>query len=151
MPDLLEPLAPNDEDRRRARESRRRLLPYLADPQGLRVRIEGAAGAGQTLEIPASALHLLASILSEMAEGNPITLLPVHAEMTTQQAADFLGVSRPFLVRLLEDAVLPFRKVGTHRRLLLRDVLAYKQQSDDKRQEALRELAALSQELNMGY
>lgn len=141
------PVAPTEHDSRLARESSRRLSPYAK--KDLRVRVTD--GDGPDIELPAAAVQLLVHLLTQMAEGNAITLMPIHAELTTQQAADVLNVSRPFLVDQLENGLIPFRKVGSHRRLRLKDVLAYKQSMDRNRRQALDELAAQAQELNMGY
>jgi excisionase family DNA binding protein len=145
-----ETVTPTEADARLARESSRRLARYLSKRKPLRVRIQPDDDE-EPIAIPVSALRLLAHILTEMAQGNAVTLIPIHAELSTQQAADLLNVSRPFLVRLLEEGKIPCRKIGTHRRALFQDLMAYKRQQDEDRLKALEELAAQAQELKMGY
>ena len=90
-------------------------------------------------------------VLIEIGQGNAVSIIPIHAELTTQEAADVLNVSRPFLVQLLEKGDIPFHKIGTHRRVRYQDVMAYSQRIDTERSKALDELAAQAQELGMGY
>jgi excisionase family DNA binding protein len=148
-----ETVTPTAEEARLAQESSRTLSRFLAAKprKPLRVRIAPDDEAEETVSIPVSAFRLLSDILTEMAKGNAVTLIPVHAELTTQQAADLLHVSRPFLVEQLEKGVIPYRKVGTHRRVLFKDVMAYKETMDHNRLKALDELSAQAQELGMGY
>lgn len=100
---------------------------------------------GKDITVPVSALHLLVDIRNQMAEGNAVTLVPIHAELTTQQAADFLNVSRPYFVKLLERGEVPFRKVGTRRRVQFRDLLDYQHRFSEKARKAADELTAESQ------
>ncbi len=149
--DPVSPVSPTEEESALAKESSRSLARHLGASDGLRFQILESEGPGETVVIPASAIRLLVRVLSEMAQGNAVTLIPVHAELTTQQAADILNVSRPFLVKLLDEGQLPCRKVGTQRRILYSDLMAYKRQTEQQRLEVLEELAAQAQELDMGY
>jgi len=113
----------------------------------LRVRLDD----GEELLLPKAAARLLRHLLKEMAQGNAVTLIPIHAELTTQQAADFLNVSRPHLVSLLEKQELPFHKVGTHRRVKFSDLEGYKARFEASASTAMDELVKQAQELEMGY
>jgi excisionase family DNA binding protein len=105
----------------------------------------------ETVTIPVAALNLLTEILTQMAAGNAVSVVSMKQELTTQEAADILQVSRPYLVELLESGEIPYRKVGSRRRVLTADVINYKNCIDTARMETLAELSAQAQELNMGY
>jgi excisionase family DNA binding protein len=149
--ETFEPVAPSAAETELARESSRRLAHYLGNKDGVRLQIIKDGKPGKALVLPASAIRLLVHILTEMAEGNAVTLVPIHAELTTQQAADLLNVSRPYLVKLLDEGKIPHRTVGKYRRVRFDDLMAYKKQNEQQRLKALEELTAQAQELNMGY
>ncbi len=128
-----------------------RALSKYANNERLQIKIAGNNGETDDLIMPGYAINLLLDILTEMSKGNAITVMPVHAELSTQETAELLNVSRPHLVELLEQGKIPFRKVGTHRRVLAKDVFDYKQRIDEDRLKALDELTAQAQQLGMGY
>jgi excisionase family DNA binding protein len=123
-----------------------RLLKERPETDRARIRLDG-----EDVILPRAAVALLRDVLTEMAQGNAVNLIPVHAELTTQQAANLLNVSRPYLVKLLEEGEMPFSMVGTHRRIRLRDLLAYQQKQQADSIEARKELAEQAQELDLGY
>lgn len=143
-----EVITPTEDDAAWAEESARKLAAHLEGDLELRLRAEGA---DDELTLPPAALRLLVRALTELGRGNAVALTPIRAELTTQQAADILNVSRPHVAKLLDEGAMPSRRVGSHRRVLLADVLAYRDESRAKRHAALDELAALSQDLDMGY
>jgi excisionase family DNA binding protein len=106
---------------------------------------------GKTTEIPESVFHALKLVVQSMARGQTVTLVPHDKDLTTQEAAGILHVSRPHLVKLLDQGVIPHHKVGTHRRVQVEDVLAYRSERDTTRREKLDELIRISEELPGGY
>ncbi|MFK8000968.1 MAG: helix-turn-helix domain-containing protein [Polyangiales bacterium] len=101
--------------------------------------------------LPERMFGALLELLRHTAEGNAVTLVPVHAELNSQQAADLLNVSRPHLIKLLESGELPFHRTGRHRRVFAKDLFAYRDQRRAESEEAFQELADLSQEHGLGY
>ena len=149
---LDEPVIPTPHEVALAEVSSRVLAQhFLSQSADVQLRLVEDGQETEVVTVPAAALTLFLRLLKEMARGHAVTLLPLHAELTTQQAANLLNVSRPYLVRLLEDGQISYRKVGTHRRVQLRDVLAYKGRTDTDRRAALDELAAEAQRLGLGY
>jgi excisionase family DNA binding protein len=153
---LPEAVTPTPADVAAAETSSRQLATILGGrpartPHQLVRLVPNECAAPVEIQIPTAALEMLLGILSNMALGKAITVIPVDAELTTQQAADILNVSRPYFVSLLESKQIPCRKVGTRRRVRFIDLMAYKKRIDDARHETLDELAKLSQELDMGY
>jgi excisionase family DNA binding protein len=144
--------APTEADARQARETLEQISHLgTLGTSDLSIRIQNNEQLGADVILPAAALRLLKDILAEMAQGHAVTLLPVQAELTTQQAADLLKVSRPYLICLLEQRKIPFRLVGQHRRVRIDDLLAYKRRDDEERGRVADELTADAQELGMGY
>jgi excisionase family DNA binding protein len=127
-----------------AREAGRQLLPFRR--RNLRIEIPKRGHGAEMVEVPATAVNLLVQILDEMAAGNAITITPIRTELTTRQAAAILNVSRPYLIKLLEEGKIEYRKVGRHRRVPTLKLMEYKQRSDAERRSTMDELAAMAQE-----
>ena len=142
--------APTAQDASLARISGQRLSRYARRKKPLSLRVT-EAGQEQAIELPAGAVVLLMDVLEIMATGRGITLIPQNAELTTVEAASILNVSRPFLIKLLDDKAIPHRLVGKHRRILIDDVMAYKGRIDAEREKVLAQLTAEAQENDMGY
>ena len=115
------------------------------------MRLTPEEGPAQNVEVPESAFRLFLEILNQMGQGNAVTLVPTHHELTTQQAADLLGVSRPYFVKLLEAKVIPHHRVGSRRRVKFAHLAGYMEKVKGESREALEQLAAQAQELGMGY
>lgn len=142
-------VTPTEDEAKVAEESSRTLAAHLAgEVESLKLAVKNGA-ASEELVLPAPAARLLLDILTELGQGNAVALDTVQPELSTQQAADLLSVSRPHLVKLLDEGTIPSRKVGTHRRVLREDVLRYKAEWKAKRLAALDELTALDQELGL--
>jgi excisionase family DNA binding protein len=140
---------PSDAEAGVAKETSRVLASRLKKGASMQLRIVDEESAQPTVKLPAPAVGLLLRILEEMARGNAVTIIPVHAELTTQEAADMLNISRPSLIQLLEEGKIDYRRVGTHRRVRFEALMKYKRQADEARRAALDELAAYDQELGI--
>lgn len=147
--ELSAPQVPNGHDVDLARVSSRLLATCIGDGPTARLRV--IDGDQEIIEVPVPALRMLVDILANMAEGNAVSIVPIHAVLTTQEAADFLGVSRPYLVGVLERGELPHHKAGKHRRIYFRDLLAYRTARMGQSQAALDALAEQAQKLGLGY
>ena len=143
-------LPPSPRDAAIARSSRQILSHYARMQRPLRLRVRDR-GQEAPIELPAGAVRLLMHVLEAMAAGRGVTLIPESAELTTVQAAEVLNVSRPFLIKLLDENAIPHRKVGKHRRVRMEDVMAYKEAIDREREQVLDQLTREAQEQGLGY
>jgi excisionase family DNA binding protein len=151
LPDHFETVVPSKADTVLAGESSR-LLASRKLGRRASVSIQLLDGEeAEAIDIPSSALRLFVQLLTEMSQGNSVTLIPTHAELTTQQAADLLNVSRPYVVKLLDEGKIPSRLVGKFRRVRFDDLMTFKQKDDEARAKILDLLTAEAQDLEMGY
>ena len=154
MPALLEPVAnatqPSEHDTATARRSSRQLAGLLKGNAAeiLHLRVQGSEETD--LMVSGTALRLFVQVLEEIGKGNTVTVISAQQELTPQQAARFLGMSRTLLTTLLDRQEIPFRYVGSHRRVALSDLFAFRAEPE-RRHQVMSELTAQAQELNMGY
>jgi excisionase family DNA binding protein len=113
--------------------------------------VMGKDGETHSVQLPSSAVQLMIEVLTQLGQGNSVNITPIHAELTTQEAADLLNMSRPTFIKLLDEGILPHTRSGNRRKVAFVDVMSYKQSLDEKRQSALDELSSLDQELGLGY
>jgi excisionase family DNA binding protein len=151
MTSLLDrPVTPDAEDITAALKALPGVKDFLRDHPGheaIRLAVEDEHG--ETFTIPRPAFELLARLLAHLAAGQGVSIVPAQAELTTQQAADMLNVSRPYLIGLLDRGEIEYRKVGTHRRILASSLIEYMREDDRKRRAAADELTALSEEMDL--
>lgn len=147
----IEPTTPLSEETVELAAQANRAFSTLLRSGKRTVTVRAQNDPAAAVQVPVEAFDLFVRILAEMANGNTVTIVPVRSEVTTQQAAEMLNVSRPYLVKLLEEGKIPYRKVGTRRRILLEDLVRYKRIDDVERKRAADELTAEAERLGLGY
>ena len=141
-------IRPDDVEADVARRAARRINDYLARHQGHEpITIQVEVGENEALVLPRPAAVMVAQVLALLAKGQGVQIMPDRAMLTTQQAADAINVSRPYLIKLLERKEIPYEMVGTHRRIAFADLQVYKRNDDRRRLKAIDELTALGEEL----
>jgi excisionase family DNA binding protein len=141
------PLIPTPEETEQSKRILGCVRQNRADEVAL--RIKDHAGAPKTVALPARLGRFVLEALSEIAHGNAVRLLQIRRELTTHEAAALLNVSRTYLIGLLEKGAIPYRRVGSHRRIGLTDLLTYREKTDARRKKALGAIAAEAQELKL--
>jgi len=143
--ELVDIRKPTKEEQRAAKESYEALASSIEQLRSENPEIE-IEETEEKIRIPISALKFLATILKEISRGNPISIVPIVTEITTQAAAEFLGCSRPHLVSLLEQGKIPFTKVGKHRRIKYEDIIKFKQEMKSMQRKKIQELMQMDEE-----
>ncbi|NUY57190.1 MULTISPECIES: helix-turn-helix domain-containing protein [Salinivibrio] len=116
-----------------------------------KIHVVDKSGQSHEVTIPSSALNMMIEVLTQLGHGNSVSITPIHAELTTQEGADMLNMSRPTFIKLLDANEIPYSRTGNRRKVAYADLMAYKNRLEEKRLAALAELSALDQEMDMGY
>ena len=141
----------NAKDKEMVRVAQRCIMASLDHSRAAAITVTTDTGEHPTVEVPPAALKLIGQLLGAMSEELPIVLMPTAQEFTTVEAANFLNVSRPFVIKEMEAGRLPHRKVGSHRRIALEDLLAYSQKMRAQQASALDRMANNARELGLDY
>ncbi len=145
-------LFPDPYEAELAKEARDKLITLFQKKEKVyEFEVRRENGKSEVIKVPSAAFSFFFEILKQMANGNAVTVIPYHAKLTTQEAANFLNVSRPYLVKLLEEGAIPFTKVGRHRRVLFDDILAYKKKISTESEKVRDDLTKEAQRLGLGY
>jgi excisionase family DNA binding protein len=134
-----------------ARAAQRCIMEALDHSRAAAITLSTAGGVHPTVQLPPPALKLIGQWLGAMSEGRPIMLVPSKQEFSTVEAANFLNVSRPFVIKEIEAGRLPHRKVGTHRRVAFEDLVAYAREMRKRQESALERMAENARELGLDY
>lgn len=138
---------PSEQEAQLAADSGRILASCIGQGDQAKLRLSNVP---QEINIPIKAIHMLADILNQMAQGNAISIIPIHAELTTQQAADFLNISRPYLInQILDTGKLAFHKAGNRRKIYFKDLMEYQAQQKAENKKTMEQLAQLSQDMGL--
>lgn len=141
----------SQKDKEMVRVAQRCIMAALDHSRAASITLMTDTGEHPTVEVPPAALKLIGQLLGAMSEGRPIVLMPTEQEFTTVEAANFLNVSRPFVIKEMEAGRLPHRKVGSHRRIMLEDLMAYAQQMRARQAGALERIADNARKLGLDY
>ena len=147
----IDSIIPNNKDIELAKQSSRALAELLNKKvKTFDLELSNSSGTKKII-LPAYAIKILSDILTQMSLGNAVTIVPLHAELTTQEAAEILNVSRPFIIKLLEDGKISYKMVGTRRKILFKNLMLYKETMYHARLKTLDELSKDAQDLDIGY
>ena len=141
----------SEREREMARIAQRYIMEALDHSRAAAITLTTDTGEHPTVDVPPAALKLIGQLLGAMSEGRPITLMPAKREFSTVEAANFLNVSRPFVIKEIEEGRLPHRKVGTHRRVAFEDLLEYARKMRENQASALERMADDARKVGLGY
>jgi len=141
----------SEREKEMARVAQRCIVEALDHSRAAAIMLTTDSGEHPSVEVPPAALKLIGQLLGAMSEGRPVVLMPTEQEFTTVEAANFLNVSRPFVIKEMDSGRLPHRKVGSHRRIALEDLLAYAQKMRATQASALDRMAENAHELGLDY